>query len=237
MHKISGHIHSQDRGEHQLHGQDHADDYKNEVIYKFQYKTALVVGITFVTMVAEIGFGYVSNSLALLADGWHMSSHVLALSMTWLAYFFAKRFSKTSDVNQSGKKILSLSGYTSAIILLVVAVIMAVESVERLLHPEQIAFREAILVSFVGLLVNGVSALLLHEGHEHHDHNIKAAYLHVLADTVTSVAAIVSLGIGMFYNILYLDALSAIVSSIIIGKWAFSLAWTSGKELIGYFRG
>jgi len=187
-------------------------------------------------MVAEIGFGYASNSLALLADGWHMSSHVLALGMTWFAYFFAKRFTKNGDINQSSKKILSLSGYTSAIILLVVAIIMAVEAVDRLMHPERIAFKEAILVSFIGLLVNGVSALLLHDGHQHHDHNIKAAYLHVLADTVTSLAAIVSLVIGMYYNILYLDALSAIVSSIIIVKWAISLAWTSGKELIGYFR-
>ncbi len=231
MHKISSHIPHSHTHESHTH---HVDG--NEQIYKFQYKTALVVAITFVTMVAEIGFGYASNSLALLADGWHMSSHVLALGMTWFAYFFAKRFTKNGDINQSSKKILSLSGYTSAIILLVVAIIMAVEAVDRLMHPERIAFKEAILVSFIGLLVNGVSALLLHDGHQHHDHNIKAAYLHVLADTVTSLAAIVSLVIGMYYNILYLDALSAIVSSIIIVKWAISLAWTSGKELIGYFR-
>lgn len=221
---------------HHHHHHSHHDHAEIGQIGKFQYKTALVVAITFVTMVAEIGFGYASNSLALLADGWHMSSHVLALGMTWFAYFFAKKFSKNGDINLSSKKILSLSGYTSAIMLLIIAVIMAAESVERLLNPESIAFKEAILVSIIGLVVNGLSAILLHDGHQHHDHNIKAAYLHVLADTVTSVAAIISLVIGMYFNIVYLDALSAIVSSIIIINWAVSLAWTSGKELIGYFR-
>ncbi|MFN0049599.1 MAG: cation diffusion facilitator family transporter [Cytophagales bacterium] len=229
MHKIASPIHDHS------HSHDHSHENTTQ-IGKFQYKTALVVAITFVTMVAEIGFGYASNSLALLADGWHMSSHVLALGMTWFAYFLAKKFSKQGDINQSSKKILSLSGYTSAIILLVVAVIMAVESFDRLLNPERIAFKEAIFVSIIGLIVNGLSAFLLHDGHQHHDHNIKAAYLHVLADTITSLAAIISLGIGMYFNILYLDALSAIVSSIIIANWAISLAWTSGKELIGYFR-
>lgn len=229
--------HSHHHHHHEQHGHSHHHhSNEGEQIQKFQYKTGLVVGITFVTMIAEITFGYMSNSLALLADGWHMSSHVLALGMTWIAYFFAKRFSKSENLNNSAAKILSLSGYTSAIVLLVVAVIMAAEGVERLLSPEKIAFKEAIFVSFIGLVVNGLSALLLHDGHQHHDHNIKAAYLHVLADTITSLAAIVSLIIGMYFEIYYLDALSAIVSSVIIIRWAVSLAWTSGRELIGYFK-
>ncbi len=233
MHQISGNIPHKHDHDHE-HGHS---DHSHEHIQKFQAKTGMVVAITFVTMLVEISFGYASNSMALLADGWHMSSHVLALGMTWIAYFFAKRFTKNSNGLSNGStKLLSLSGYTSAIVLLVVAVMMAAESVERLLSPEKIEFKEAILVSCIGLLVNGVSALLLHDGHEHHDHNIKAAYLHVLADTITSVAAILSLGIGMYFEIYYLDAVSAILSSIIITKWAVSLAWTSGKELVGFIR-
>ncbi|HEY4787904.1 MAG TPA: cation diffusion facilitator family transporter, partial [Bacteroidales bacterium] len=135
-----------------------------------EYKTRLVVILTAVTMVVEIGFGYYTNSMALLADGFHMSSHAFALGLSWLAYVAARKYSDTIKLSFSRQKLLALSGFTSAIVLQVVAVIMAYEAVNRLVHPLPIKFGEAIFVAVIGLLVNALSALFLHHDHEHRDH-------------------------------------------------------------------
>lgn len=199
-------------------------------------KTKLVVYLTAVTMVAEIGFGFYTNSMALLADGFHMSTHAFALGLAWLAYAMARKYSNHTKFSFNGDKLLSLSGYSSALFLLVIAVLMAVESVNRLLNPLVIKFGEAIFVASIGLAVNVLSAVILHHKEHHADHNIRAAYLHVLADGLTSLTAIIALLGGMIWKIYSLDAISGILSSIIITKWSIDLIRNSGKALIDFVR-
>ena len=199
-------------------------------------QTRWVVYITAITMVVEIAYGYITNSMALLADGYHMASHVLALGLTWVAYVVSRKYSSTNKSSFNNDKLMALTGFTSAFMLLGVAVFMAMESILRFYNPLEINFKEAIVVAVVGLLVNVVSALFLHQNHEHHDHNIRSAYLHVLADGLTSVTAIIALVAGMYYNIAALDSVSGILSSIIITKWSFGLIIESGRVLIDYKR-
>ena len=201
--------------------------------HKNETRTKLVVLITAVTMVLEIAFGYWTNSMALLADGWHMATHVFALALTWFAYIVVRKYSNTQKYTFDGKKLLSLSGFTSAIALLSVAVFVSIESVSRLFNPLEIQFREAIIVSVVGLVVNLLCAFFLHGEHDD-DHNIRSAYLHVLADAVTSIAAIVALTIGIIWKIYWLDCVIGIVGAIVITKWALSLMWSAGKDLVDY---
>jgi len=185
-------------------------------------------------MVAEIICGYWTNSMALLADGYHMASHVFALGLAWIAYVVSRKYSQAEHFSFSKKKLLALSGFTSAVVLQLIAVIMAIQAFDRLLHPLTIKFGEAIIVAVIGLAVNGLSAFFLHHEHEHHDHNMRSAYLHVLADGLTSVTAIIALTAGMFFSLYYLDSISGILSSVIITKWSFDLIKSSGKEIIEY---
>jgi cation diffusion facilitator family transporter len=198
-------------------------------------RSKLVVLITAITMILEIFFGYWTNSMALLADGWHMATHVFALSLTWLAYFISRKYANTEKYTFEAKKLLSLSGFLSAVALFIVAVIMSVESVARLLNPLEIQFYEAIIVAILGLVVNLLSAFILHGGHND-DHNIRSAYFHVLADALTSIAAIVALTAGVIWKIYWLDCLVGIVGAIVITKWALSLMWNAGKELVDFKR-
>jgi cation diffusion facilitator family transporter len=199
-----------------------------------QKNTQIVLLITAVAMLIEIVAGYLSNSMALLSDGWHMASHVMALGLTWFAYSFTHKYNGHPNFKSGPSKILSLSGYTSAIILLMVALYMGYESIERMIHPQQIRFSEALTVSVFGLIVNAVCAFILHHKQEHSDHNIRSAYIHVLADALTSIAGIAALLIGMYYNLVSLDAICGIVSSLVIVKWAFDLIKASAKELLDY---
>lgn len=199
-------------------------------------KTRIVVILTAVTMVLEIFFGYWTNSMALLADGYHMSSHAFALGLSWLAYFIARKYAQSDKTSFKKDKLLALSGFTSALALQAVAIVMVIQSVERFINPLTIKFSEAIFVAVIGLVVNVVSAFVLHHKKEHSDHNIRSAYLHVLADGLTSVTAIIALTVGLMYNIYSLDAVSGIISSVVITKWAFGLIRDSGKELIEFKR-
>jgi len=214
----------------------HHHEHPHSHSYIHERKTRFVVILTAVTMAVEIFFGYWSNSMALLADGYHMASHAFALGLSWLAYFFARKYSQTEKYSFKKEKLLALSGFTSAIALQVVAIMMVVQSVGRFIHPLSIRFSEAILVAVIGLVVNVISAIMLHHKKEHSDHNIRSAYLHVLADGLTSLTAIVALTIGMIYNIYSLDAISGIISSVIITKWAIELMRDSGRELIDFKR-
>ena len=200
---------------------------------KNESRSKLVVLITAVTMVLEIFFGYWTNSMSLLADGWHMASHVFALSLTWLTYFIVRKYSNTGKYKFNTEKLLSLSGFINAIALIIVAVFMSVESVSRLLNPLEIQFKEAIIIAILGLVVNLLSAFFLHGGHED-DHNIHAAYLHVLADALTSIAAIAALTVGIIWEILWVDCVIGIVGAIVIMKWALSLMWNAGKNLVDF---
>ena len=181
-------------------------------------KTRFVVILTTVTMVVEIISGYLTNSMALLADGYHMSSHAFALGLSWLAYIVSRKYANTGKISFSKDKLLALSGFSSAIVLQIVAIVMGFQSLERLLNPVKILFNEAILIAVIGLIVNVISALVLHHKKEHSDHNIRSAYLHVLADGLTSVTAIIALSVGLFYNLFWLDSISGILSSIVITK-------------------
>ena len=191
-----------------------------------------VVLLTAITMVVEIIFGLTTKSMALLADGIHMGSHVLAIGLSWLAYIIVRRVSKSEKFKGNSDKILSLSGYSSGLMLLIFAVVIMIEAVQRFYNPVDIVYKEAILVAIIGLIVNVASAFILHHKQEHSDHNIRAAYLHVIADALTSVSAILGLTAAMIWDIPFIDTIAALISSFVIIKWSIGLLKDSGKVLL-----
>ena len=211
--------------------------------------TRWAVLLTVVVMVAEIIGGVLFNSMALLADGWHMSSHALALGLSLLAYAAARRFARDGRFTFGTWKIEVLGGYTSALCLVAVAGLMLYHSVQRLFAPVAIHYDQAILLAALGLVVNLVCAFLLrdspdhHHGHEHHDHdhqghdrhqdlNLRSAYLHVLTDAATSVLAIVALTGGKFWGADWLDPVMGLVGAGLVGIWAFGLLRDTGRVLL-----
>ncbi len=250
------------RHDHDLHDFD-----RNEA------RPRLVVAITASMMVVEVGAGWFTGSMALLADGWHMATHAGALGLTIGGYWFARRFAQTPTLTFGPGKVFALAGFTSAITLALVAVLMIAESSWRLLDPGEIRFEEALVVAVIGLLVNIGSALLLGHGHdhaepnrpdldgdgthahedhrhEHHDHdhghrghdhghqghdlNLRAAYLHVLADALTSLLAIGALLGGRAFGWSFLDPLMGIVGGLVILKWSASLLSSAGRVLLDF---
>ena len=195
-------------------------------------KTMWVVFLTAITMIVEIIFGLTTKSMALLADGIHMGSHVLAIGLSWLAYIFVRKVANSNKFTGSSNKILSLSGFSSGLMLLIFAVVIMIEAIKRFYSPVEIVYGDAIKVAIIGLVVNVASALLLHHDHEHSDHNIRAAYLHVLADALTSVSAILGLVAAMIWNIPFIDTIAALISSFVIIKWSVGLLKDSGKVLL-----
>lgn len=213
--------------------------------------TRLVVWITAAMMVVEILAGWRFNSMALLADGWHMSSHAVAIGVSAMAYAAARRYARDARFAFGTWKIEILGGFASAVFLLVVAVLMVFASVERILSPQPIHYLEAIVIAVIGLLVNLLCAWILgaahrHEhdhahGHDHrhdhgHDHhgdlNLKSAYLHVIADAATSVFAILALVGGWLWGWSWLDPLMGIIGAILVGNWAKNLIGETGTVLI-----
>ncbi len=201
-------------------------------IEKNKRRTGWVVILTAVTMAVEVVAGWLTGSMALLADGIHMGSHVLAIGLSWAAYVLVERLSANPSFTGSKDKVLTLSGYTSGLILLIFAAMIIAGAVGRFINPRVIEYREAIMIAFVGLAVNILSAFLLHHDDEESDNNIRAAYLHVLADAITSVAAILGLVTAMIWGLPYIDAIAALVSSAVIIRWSLGLLRDSGKELI-----
>ena len=207
-------------------------------------RTRLVVVLTLVTMVAEIGAGWVFGSMALTADGWHMGTHAAALVITLFAYAYARRHADDPSFSFGTGKVGVLGGFASAVGLAIVALLMAVESVHRLVEPREIRFTEAILVASIGLAVNLASAFLLRESHGHGhdhghdhgcagtDHNLKAAYLHVLADALTSVLAIGALVVGKIYGWVFLDPLIGVVGGLVIARWSYGLLRETSAVLL-----
>ncbi|WP_064681937.1 CDF family Co(II)/Ni(II) efflux transporter DmeF [Rhizobium bangladeshense] len=224
----------------------------------------LVIALTAVMMVAEITAGTAYGSMALVADGWHMSTHASALLISALAYLFARRQARNPRFTFGTGKLGDLAGFASAVILALIAMLMAWESWLRLANPVPIGFAQAIAVAVVGLAVNLASAWLLaggghhahghhhhHHHHGHHDHgdhthdhhahdnhakhgdnNIRAAYLHVVADALTSVLAIAALTLGSLYGWLWLDPIMGIVGGLVIANWSWSLMKSSGGVLL-----
>jgi cation diffusion facilitator family transporter len=232
---------------HDLRGWQHSHDFGTPRQRQAERRTRWVVGLTFVAMLIEITAGWLSGSMALLADGWHMASHVGALGLAAFAYRFARQHAGDARYTFGTGKVTALAGYSSALFLGAVAFWMAWESVTRLLTPVEIHYTEAMVVAAFGLVVNLASAWLLdhdhghdhdhdhhdHDhGHEHVDHNLRAAYLHVLADALTSVLAIVALGGGMLFGWSFLDPLMGIVGAILVGRWAIGLARDSAGVLL-----
>ncbi len=212
--------------------------------------TRRVVWLTAAMMVAEILGGYIYNSMALLADGWHMSSHALALGLSVLAYVFARRLSKDSRFAFGTWKIEILGGYTSAILLVLVAGLMLFQSVARLFSPLAILYNQAIGIAIVGLAINLICAWLLRDNHSHghdghdsshghghaHTHggdlNLRSAYLHVVADAATSVLAIVALVGGKYWGAIWLDPVMGIAGAGLVATWAVGLLRDSGRVLL-----
>ncbi|MHB0994772.1 MAG: CDF family Co(II)/Ni(II) efflux transporter DmeF [Elusimicrobiales bacterium] len=205
--------------------------------------TRAVVWITAATMVLEIAAGWWFNSMALLADGWHMSSHALAIGLSALAYAAARRYARDPRFAFGTWKIEVLAGFASAILLLVVAGLMAAGSIERLLAPQPIRYKEAVIVAVLGLAVNVICALILNKAHHHHDEaghghehhhdlNLKSAYLHVVADAATSVLAILALLGGWFYGWSWLDPAMGIAGGVLIAVWAKGLIIETSKVLL-----
>jgi cation diffusion facilitator family transporter len=200
--------------------------------HKHENKTMWVVLLTAVTMAVEIFFGLITKSMALLADGIHMGSHVLAIGLSWVAYIIVRKVSEKKQFKGNSEKILSLSGYSSGLMLLMFAIVIMAEAIKRFYNPVNIVYKDAILVAIIGLIVNIVSAFLLHHDHEHSDHNIRAAYLHVIADALTSLSAILGLTAAMVWDIPFIDTIAALVSSVVIIKWSVELLKDSGKALL-----
>ena len=202
-------------------------------------------------MGVEIAAGLAFGSMALLADGLHMASHAAALSISAFAYYFARKRAHDRSFSFGTGKVNSLGGYTGAILLVLFALLMVSESIHRLIEPVAISFNQAIGVAIVGLVVNGVSVFILghddhhHHGHDHgevgcdhphdghhHDHNLRAAYLHVLADTLTSLLAIVALLAAKYYGWIWMDPVMGIVGAILITKWSIGLLKQTGGVLL-----
>jgi cation diffusion facilitator family transporter len=209
-------------------------------------RTWFVVALTAVMMVGEIAVGWLSGSMALLADGWHMATHAAALGIAGLAYLFARRQAGNSRFTFGTGKFGDLAAFSSAIILAMIAVQIAYESVNRLIHPVPIAYGEAIAVAALGLGVNLVSAWLLRDdhnhhhghdhshdhGHHHHDNNLRAAFIHVMADAATSVLAIAALAVSMVSQWVWADPAVGVVGSLVIASWSVGLIRASGAVLL-----
>jgi cation diffusion facilitator family transporter len=245
----------------QFHSVDdwqHEHDFSTSAEVKAEQRTRWVVYLTLVTMVIELTAGWITGSMALLADGWHMGSHAAALGLSVFAYGLARRWAKDSRFTFGTGKIPTLAGYSSALLLGLGALWMLIESISRLFQPIDIRYADAMLVACLGLVVNLVSAWILaqggghHHGHahdhspekdhyhahhhkhgaEHQDHNLRAAYLHVLADAMTSLLAITALGAGMMFGWAFLDPVMGMVGAALIGSWSWSLARDSARSLL-----
>ena len=228
-------------------------------------KTWFVIWLTLFMMVAEIAAGSIFGSMALLADGWHMGTHAAALGISAFAYWYARRQKDNPKFTFGTGKVNVLGGYSSSIVLIIVAILMIYESAGRLFSPIDIHFDEAIAVAVLGLVVNIISAWLLkddhhHHGHGHHehhdndehnhghahhvhdlhqeeshtptDHNLRAAYMHVIADALTSVMAIIALISGKYMGWVWLDPVMGIVGAVVIIRWGIGLARDTGNILL-----
>ena len=228
-----------------LHAWEHSHTFGQELKRPGERRTLIVIAVTGMMMVVEIIAGVLTGSMALLADGLHMASHAGVLSLNAFAYVYARRHAHDEDFSFGAGKINALGGFTGAVLLALFAFLMAWESVGRLLHPVEIIVDQAILVAVVGLAVNGASVFILrvddHHDHphlddshhaHHHDHNLKAAYLHVLADALTSLLAIVALLCAKFLGSIWMDPVVGIIGAILVSSWSLGLLRTTSGILL-----
>lgn len=262
-HKLSAHVHHEDEGDFNRAG---------------ERRTIAVVLLAFIMMVGEIAVGELSGSQALKADGWHMGTHVGALGLTLVAYWYARTRARHDAFSFGTGKVYALAGFTSGVVLVLVALWLGVESIERLIKQPRVDYDDALPVAILGLVVNGVSAVLLGRGHQHghaghghdhdhdhrdhdhdhgdhghdhghdHDHdqaphdrkpkagtldfNLRAAYIHILADALTSLLAIFALSLGKWANLGFLDPLMGVIGGAVIIWWAISLCRQASRQLL-----
>jgi cation diffusion facilitator family transporter len=249
----------------------HTHVFGQDQVRSSERRTLIVVIITGLMMVVEIAVGIIYGSMALLADGIHMGSHMVGLTIALLAYIYARKYADDDQFSFGTGKVNSLAGYTSAVLLALFALLMGWESLKRLFNPVEIQFNIAIAVAVIGLIVNGVSMLILgesghdhgdgghdhgdhdhhdhathdHGDHDHHDHgdhgsgsdhNLKAAYLHVFADAMTSVLAIIALLAAKYFGWIWADPMMGIVGAVMVARWSFGLIASSSKVLLDHQR-
>ena len=231
-HDLPVHIAVADNGEHR-HYFDHI--YLTAGHDRNARRTLWVLWLTAATMVVEIAFGWLSGSMALLADGFHMATHAGAMAVAAAAYHYARKHARDARFTFGTGKVGDLAGFASALVLAITAILIAVESAARLFEPMEVAFGEAALVAVIGLLVNIASAFMLghghgHDhvhgdghGHAHADNNLRAAYVHVLTDALTSILAIAALLAGYYLGWWWMDPAVGLLGSVVIGKWAWDL--------------
>lgn len=195
-------------------------------------RTLIVSVVTVLTMFVELGAGIAFGSMALLADGLHMGSHASALAISVLAYRYTRTHSKDARFNFGTGKVNSLAAFASATILALIALIMAWESVGRFLSPVTIQFNQALFVAALGLIVNGASLAILGGPEIHHDHNFRSAFLHVAADALTSVLAIVALLFGKYLGQRWLDPLMGMVGATLVFRWSWGMLRSSSRVLL-----
>ena len=203
----------------------------------YQKRTLRVIILTSLTMFGEIYYGIVSGSMALLADGWHMGTHVGALLISYLSYHFASSDKWSQKFSFGAGKLIPLGGYTNGLILSFISLFMLYESVNRIFNPVRIQFSIAIYVTVIGLVINLLSALLLtgnplNQDHHEHDSNFKGAIVHVLSDALTSVLALVALLLGQYFGYNWMDPAMGILGGVIIFKWSISLIKESAWGLL-----
>lgn len=219
-------------------------------------RTIIVIAITSTMMVVEIATGIIFGSMALLADGLHMASHAAALTINAFAYSYARRHSHDAQYSFGTGKVNALGGFTGAVLLAIFALMMAWESIDRIIDPIEIAFNQAIFVAVLGLIVNGASVFILGHNHDHdhehssqyhqdhvrhedhghdhhnHDHNLRAAYLHVLADALTSILAIFALLVAKYAGLMWMDPLMGIVGALLVSRWSLGLLRSTSAVLL-----
>ena len=218
-------------------GWQHSHTFGQDLKRPGEGRTLLVIAITGTMMVVELVAGILTGSMALLADGLHMASHTAALSLNAFAYVYARRQAYNRAFSFGVGKVNALGGFTGAILLALFALLMAWESVARILHPVAIIVDQALLVAVLGLLVNGVSVLILrvqeeHSVHHAHDHNLTSAYLHVLADALTSLLAIGALLSAKHFGWTWMDPAVGIVGAFLVFRWSFGLLGATSGILL-----
>lgn len=241
-HDLAAHAHHEDEAQHNRAG---------------ERRTQWVVAITAVMMVGELIVGALTGSVALTADGWHMGTHVGALGLTLVAYWYARTKAASDTFSFGTGKVYALAGFTSGIVLGIVAIWMGKEGIDHLIHKPPVSYQEALPVAAVGLCVNLVSALLLgshhHYGHDHHHHghdhdhehdhphppkagtldfNLRAAYIHIMADAFTSVLAIAALALGWWAGLWFLDPMMGLIGGAVIMWWTVSLCRQASRQLL-----
>ncbi len=223
--------------------QRHDHTFGQDLKRRGESRTLIVIAITAAMMAVELVAGIIFGSMALLADGLHMASHAVALGINAFAYIYARRNARNVLYSFGTGKVNALGGFTGAVLLAVFALIMAVESFHRLINPIEIIFNQAIAVALLGLMVNGISVFILgtndhahdlgdhHQSHDH-DHNLKSAYLHVLADALTSILAIFALLTAKYFGLIWMDPVMGMVGALLVARWSIGLLGSTSGVLL-----